>query len=101
MIQRRHCAACLRCLMINRPAFRELGKIAEKWRKLAEKRRDAFAELHRTGRWKLYYDEHTFLAQKHDVGEICDRWAMILEQHRRVLRVLPQPEAPGIDRDAA
>jgi len=85
----------------DRPAFRKLGKLAAKWRDLAEKRRDCFAELHRSGRWKLYYDEQTFLTQKHDVNEICDRWAIILEQHRRVLRALPQPDAPAIDRDAA
>ena len=85
----------------DRPAFRKLGKLAAKWRDLAEKRRDCFAELHRSGRWKLYYDEQTFLTQKHDVNEICGRWATILEQHRRALRSLPQPEAPAVDRDAA
>ena len=86
----------------DRPAFRKLGKLAAKWRDFAEKRRDCFAELHRSGRWKLYYDEQTFLAQKHDVNEICDRWAMILEQHRRASaelcgRSLKSPS--GVDRD--
>jgi len=76
---RRQCAARLRCLMTDRPAFREFVKIAERWRDFAEKRRDCSAELHRSGRWKLYYDEQTFLTQKHDVNEICDRWAAIVE----------------------
>ena len=84
--------------MTDRPAFREFGKIAERWRDLAEKRRDYFAELYRSGRWTIYYAEHELIAQTREVAEICDRWAMILEQHRRVF---PQPETPVIDREAA
>jgi hypothetical protein len=95
---RRQRAARWRCLMTDRPAFREFGKIAERWRDLAEKRRDYFAELYRSGRWKRYYEEDELVAQTREVAEICDRWATVLEQHRQVL---PQPKAPAIDRDAA
>ena len=84
--------------MTDRPALRNFGKIAEKWRDLAEKRRVDFAELYRSERWQRYYDQDTLLAQTREVAEICDRWAAILEQHRRLL---PEPEAPVIDRDAA
>jgi uncharacterized repeat protein (TIGR03809 family) len=101
--QRRQSAARLRCLMTDRPALREFGKIAEKWRDLAEKRRDYFAELYRSGRWRIYYEQDDLLAQTREVAEICDRWAAILEQHRRLLPkpALPEPEAPAIDREAA
>ena len=84
--------------MTDRPAFRELGKIAERWRDLAERRRDYFSELYRSGRWQRYYDEDELLAQIREVAQICDHWAMVLEQHRQVH---PEPEAPAIDRDAA
>jgi hypothetical protein len=84
--------------MTDRPAFRKLGKLAEKWRDHAEKRRDYFAELYRSGRWKLYYDDETLVARIREVAEICDRWTMILEQHRRLLT---EPDEAVIDRDAA
>ena len=98
MTLRRKHAARARSTMIDRPAFREFGKIAERWRDLAERRRDFFSELYRSGRWQRYYDEDELLAQIREVAEICDRWAMVLEQHRRAL---PPPEARAIDRDAA
>jgi len=84
--------------MTDRPAFREFGKIASRWRDLTEKRREDFAELYRSGRWKRYYEEDELLAQIREVAEICDRWAVILEEHRRAMS---EPEAPAIDRDAA
>jgi hypothetical protein len=98
---RRRRAARLRCLMTDRPAFRDFGKIAGKWRDLAEKRRDYFAELYRSGRWERYYDQEELIAKTIEVGEICDRWAIVLEQHRRALQALRRLEAPAIDRDAA
>ena len=86
--------------MTDQPAFRKLGRIAERWRDLAEKRRDYFAELYMSGRWKRYYEQDALLAQSREVAEICDRWEAILKQHRRLLPA-PEPEAPVIDRDAA
>ena len=85
--------------MTDRPALREFGKIAEKWRDLAEKRRDYFAELYRSGRWRVYYDDESkLIAQVREVAGICDRWATVLEQHRGLL---PEPAASALDRDAA
>ncbi|HZO47323.1 MAG TPA: TIGR03809 family protein [Xanthobacteraceae bacterium] len=99
--------------MTDQPAFRELGKIAERWLDLAERRRDHFAELYRSGRWRLYYQEDVFRAQAREVARICDHWASILERHKQLLTE-PQdsalqlaelekaePEAAVIDRDAA
>jgi uncharacterized repeat protein (TIGR03809 family) len=71
--------------MTERPAFREFGKTAERWRDLAEQRREYFAELYRSGRWHHYYTEDQFRARVRLVAEICDRWVEILEQHRQVV----------------
>ena len=60
-------------------AFRKFSKTAEKWRDLAEQRREYFRELHRTGRWRLYYSEDEFIARLRDVAGICDRWHEIVE----------------------
>jgi hypothetical protein len=105
-------ATSLRCLMTDQPAFRNWGKIAEKWRELAERRRDDFARLYRSGRWKRYYDNDSLLAQTREIAEICERWTKVLEQHRRTLSEpdagkadAPKPAAesdvPTTNRDAA
>jgi hypothetical protein len=86
--------------MIDRPAFRELGKIAERWRDLAEKRRGYFSELHCSGRWRLFYDQDQLLARIREVADVCDRWAKVVEDHRQAVSELETP-APVIDRDAA
>jgi hypothetical protein len=86
---RRQRAAPLRCLMNDRPAFHEFGKTAEKWRDLAEKRRQHFAELCRSGRWQqLYRDEDKFLARLSEIAAVCDRWAAIIEDHRQLVAEL-------------
>jgi hypothetical protein len=95
---RRGPAARICAPMIDRPGLRELGKSAEKWRDLAERRRDYFSELYRSGRWRLYYDLDDCLALVREAEGIYDRWMKVVEQHRRAQRDL---EAPTIDRDAA
>ena len=78
---------------------RELAKMAEKGRVLAEKRRDDFAELFRSGRWQRYYKLDEFVVRAREVAAICDRWAQIVELYRDAA-----PESPGepaVDRDAA
>lgn len=102
----RPCAAHLpRCLMTDRLALRKLAKIAEKFHALAEKRRDDFAELYRSGRWQRYYTEDRLLAHTREVAQICERWAKVLEQQHRLLSEpeapIPESDAPAIDRDAA
>jgi hypothetical protein len=84
--------------MTDRPAFREFGKIAEKWRALAERRRTDFADLCRSGRWQLYYEEHELRTRMREVVTICGRWTTVVEQHRQALSELA---APVIDREAA
>jgi hypothetical protein len=36
---------------------RQLGRAAQKWRDLANRRHEHFIELHKSGRWKRYYGE--------------------------------------------
>jgi hypothetical protein len=71
--------------MTNRPAFRRLGEIAEKWRDLAEVRRNYFEQLYRSGRWKLYYNDDELLARMRDVVAIVERWE----------RIAPRTECPA------
>jgi uncharacterized repeat protein (TIGR03809 family) len=71
--------------MTDQPAFREFGKTAERWRDLAEQRREDFAELYRSGRWRHYYTEEQFRARVRTIAEICERWKAVLEEHRQVV----------------
>jgi uncharacterized repeat protein (TIGR03809 family) len=63
--------------MTERPASRQLGKVAQKWRGLAEKRRAYYAELYRSGRWKLYYTEDEMLKRIREVVGASERWGQI------------------------
>jgi len=98
---RRYPAACCysQTCMTDQPAFREFGKTAEKWRDLAEKRREDFAELYRSGRWRQLYTEESFRARVRAIAEICDRWTKIVEEHRQAIAE-PEDDA-AIERDAA
>ena len=98
MTHRREPAARARAAMTKRPAFRELGKIAEKWRDHAGRRRDYLSELYRSGRWRLYYELDDCLALIREAEGIYDRWIKIVEENRRALIEL---DALLVDRDAA
>ena len=87
--------------MIEQPAFQQFGRIAQKWRELAERRRDYFAELYSTGRWKLYYNEHELLVRMRDVVAICDRWAKIAPPKPNSVVETEAPIAPLEHRNAA
>jgi hypothetical protein len=50
------------------------SEITQKWRALAAQRHDHFLELHRTGRWKLYYSEHDFLVRMRETVHLLDMW---------------------------
>jgi uncharacterized repeat protein (TIGR03809 family) len=51
--------------------------LAQKWRELAERRREHFAELYRSGRWRHYYTEEQFVAQMREVVRAAEEWARI------------------------
>jgi uncharacterized repeat protein (TIGR03809 family) len=61
--------------MFDGPAHRRFRTIAQKWRDLAEQRRDHYAELYRSGRWKIYYTEQDFVRRMREVADTVDLWA--------------------------
>ena len=63
--------------MAEREPYRRLMAVAQKWRDLAERRRDHYARLYDTGRWKLYYSEDEFLARMREVVMLAEYWADI------------------------
>jgi uncharacterized repeat protein (TIGR03809 family) len=85
--------------MTELPAHQEFGRIAQKWRELAERRRGYFSELYSSGRWKLYYTEEELLVRMRDVTGICERWANLAPDSvaAEAPASAPQPER----RDAA
>ena len=68
--------------MTETQASRRFAKTALKWRDLIDRRCAHFIELHKSGRWKHYYDEGQFLALMREAVELADAWA----------RMAPRPE---------
>lgn len=58
-------------------AVRSFDQIVQQWRDLADRRRDHFAELYRTGRWRHYYTEEQFVAHMREVVRAAEAWAQI------------------------
>jgi uncharacterized repeat protein (TIGR03809 family) len=54
---------------------RRFDAIAQRWCDLAERRREYFIELFKSGRWKHYYDEEAFLERLRDVVKATEAWA--------------------------
>ena len=54
-----------------------LDVVARKWCDLAERRRDHFVELYRSGRWKHYYDEDQFRERLREAIAAVALWAEI------------------------
>jgi uncharacterized repeat protein (TIGR03809 family) len=54
-----------------------LDQVALKWRSLAERRRAHLIELYKTGRWKRYYSEESFLRCMREAIRATERWADI------------------------
>lgn len=63
--------------MSERHAFRQFDNIAQKWRDLAERRRDYFVELYQSGRWRHYYSEDEFVLVMREVMDVTETWASI------------------------
>ena len=63
--------------MPERQAAKALDQVAQKWRRLAERRREHFVELFYSGRWKHYYSEEQFLQRMREAIRLTERWAMI------------------------
>jgi uncharacterized repeat protein (TIGR03809 family) len=59
--------------------FRIPSEISRRWQALAERRRDHFVELHRSGRWRKYYKEEAFLGQMRSAMSGPEAWAEIAQ----------------------
>ena len=86
------------------PATLRLERVALKWRELAERRRDHFFELYRSGRWTHYYDSDLlFLTAMRQAVYIADRWAAIaprpeeIEQQQAASEQASQEALPALE----
>ncbi|MFL4977387.1 MAG: TIGR03809 family protein [Xanthobacteraceae bacterium] len=55
--------------------------IARRWQALAERRREHFADLHHSGRWRKYYREHSFQRQMNETARMTDAWSRVVHGH--------------------
>jgi uncharacterized repeat protein (TIGR03809 family) len=55
--------------------------IARRWHALAERRREHFADLHHSGRWRKYFVEHDFQRQVHETARMTDAWSRVVSAH--------------------
>jgi uncharacterized repeat protein (TIGR03809 family) len=53
--------------------------IARRWHALAERRREHFADLHHSGRWRKYYHEHSFQRQMNETARMTDAWSRVAQ----------------------
>ena len=60
--------------MSDRQFHRPYDKLAQKWRDLAERRRDHIIELYDTGRWKHYYTEQELVASLREATQHLETW---------------------------
>jgi hypothetical protein len=65
--------------MVDGQAYRAFNETADKWRRLAEKRRDYYLEMQRNGRWKRYYSEAKFALQLREANAVVDFWLGIID----------------------
>jgi hypothetical protein len=77
-------------LMTKDSEFRIPAEISRRWQALAERRRDHFVELQRSGRWRKYYKEEAFLGQMHGAMGEPAVWAEIAQDTPATIE---QPEA--------
>src|SRR5262245_59863181 len=75
--------------MTDQQALHRFNRTAEKWRDLAEKRRQYFEELHQSGRWKYYYTEALFYRRLGKATELVELWEPVLKA-----RLTEQSSAP-------
>ncbi len=60
--------------MSDRQFQRPYDKLAQKWRDLAERRRDHIVELYHSGRWKHYYSEQELVASLREANQLLETW---------------------------
>jgi uncharacterized repeat protein (TIGR03809 family) len=78
-------------------AFHRFAQVARRWRDLIDRRSAHFVDLHRSGRWRLYYSEAEFLALLREAVKLAEAWADIAPAPG-VEGKVPPTEAPEIPR---
>jgi uncharacterized repeat protein (TIGR03809 family) len=69
----------------------KLEKVAQKWRALAERRRDHHLELYKSGGWRQYYTEQEFIVEMRNAIAPAERWAKIAPTPEALLQQQPAP----------
>jgi uncharacterized repeat protein (TIGR03809 family) len=64
-------------VMQEKQPIRDNLEMARRWHALAERRRQHFADLHDSGRWRKYYREHDFLTQMRATTSMVDAWEKV------------------------
>jgi uncharacterized repeat protein (TIGR03809 family) len=84
--------------MTDEHALHRFNKTAEKWRDLAEKRRQYFEELHQSGRWKYYYTEALFFRRLGKAAELVELWEPVLKARLPEVPMVPEsaPKSPPL-----
>jgi uncharacterized repeat protein (TIGR03809 family) len=72
-----------------------LERVALKWRELAERRRNHFVDLYRSGRWRHYYSSEEFLSEMNEAVALAQRWAKIAPRREE------PPQAAGAAKSPA
>jgi uncharacterized repeat protein (TIGR03809 family) len=85
--------------MSGRSPGHALDHVAQKWRRLAERRQAHFIELFRSGRWRHYYSEEEFLDRLREAVRMTERWAQIASPAADV--AADQADAKLLPRNAA
>jgi uncharacterized repeat protein (TIGR03809 family) len=57
-------------------------RVAHKWRDLADRRREHFTDMYRSGRWKHYYTEGEFLERMREAISAADVWRRLAPDAR-------------------
>ncbi len=63
--------------MQEKQPIRDNVEMARRWHALAERRRQHFADLQDSGRWRKYYREHDFLTQMRATTNMVDAWEKV------------------------
>ncbi len=88
--------------MIDGDAYRKFGRIAQKWRALAEQRRTHYSELYESGRWKIYFDESVLLDRMREVVASAERWNEVVSSFSQDTASTTEPaNKPSTYRTAA
>jgi hypothetical protein len=69
--------ACRVDVMQEKQPIRDNVEMARRWHALAERRRQHFADLQDSGRWRKYYREHDFLTQMRATTNMVDAWEKV------------------------